>query len=955
MTMSGSRRFLALGRRLLVLAIFALFSGFVSAATYYVSSSAGNDNNNGTSDQTPFASITRVNQLSLAPGDRVLFRCGDTFRGPALVLTDSGASGNPITIGSYPDTGCADQPLLSGAFPVSGWSVFSGNIYVADLNSGGNSGLFPNGLNQLFEGDARLPFGRWPNRDAGDGGFSTVDQAPSGTQITDNQLPTNVNWTGAIAHIKAIRWSITNREVVGHSGTTLQLGTATDCYQGCQDWGYWLSNHLATLDSEGEWYYDASANRVYLYSAGGSPQGIEGSAVMESQGGSIDWGLVVLGDHLRGSLSYVTVDNLHVTRSFEHGITTPTNSETQEPQGLILRNNTVSDCDGIGLNLAVWAWNLGGNSGWRGGTNLTVENNTITRINHMGINLYSRDSLFRGNHVSDIALIDNLGASGMGCGLTGSQGFCTEFGDGVRIKLDNPTFTAFGNTFEHNRIERTGYCGIDIFGRENIIRENLFLETCYSKGDCGAVRTFGQSPIQSSPVADLEIRNNVILDTLGNTDGCRAFFDPPFGIGLYIDFFSRNVLVDGNTVAGSTIDGVLFQNSSGSVSNNTLFNNNTGTMERGQLYLEHGPTQLTQVVDNIFYGQNERARTISTDSFSRVLASDRNAFFNPYNDRHILGEFATRTFQDWRNQTGFDSNSITNDFNLSPGDEPLGTLFVNGGNQAESVDLEGVIYRNLQGEPVTGSLQLAPYSSIVLIDTGESAPGAVLSGDTTICAAESALLTVDLEGVGPWSLVWSDGASEQNINATPHARTVNPSQTTTYTLTSVSDSRGAGGVSGSATVIVGTADPLSISPLWLAAGVLPPRFTAAIPCSADVSGLTWQYNGQTVATDTNPFDMMDNQAGAGTLTIGVTTTNMGTLNAEAFLLVAPTPWRDRNGDGCNTSADLHLAASQWGSDLSGDPSGNGRVDVLDLLYINTSGDCNTPRKSDTVFIRTASR
>nr|WP_243435730.1 right-handed parallel beta-helix repeat-containing protein [Acanthopleuribacter pedis] len=654
-------------------------------------------------------------------------------------------------------------------------------------------------------------------------------------------------------------------------------------------------------------------------------------------------------------MRHVVIDNLHVTRWYLHGITTPTNYENQEPEGLILRNNTISDCDGIGINLEAWLWNLGGNSGWRGGFNLSVLNNTITRTNHMGINLYSRDSLFSGNQVSDIALIANLGASGMGCGLSQGQGFCTEFGDGIRIKGGNEQFTAFGNAIEHNRIERTGYCGIDVFGGRNIIRENLFVETCYSKGDCGAVRTFGVWPIETSPVFDVEIRNNVILDTVGNTDGCRDFFDPPFGIGLYIDFYSRNITVDGNTVAGSTIDGVLYQNSTGQVTNNTLFNNNTGTMERGQLYLEHGPTALSSLTDNIFYGQNSRARTISTDSVGRISNSDRNFFFNPFTDTHILAEFAFRTFSEWRALSGQDGNSITNDFSLNPGDEPLGTLFANGADQSQTVDLGGVIYRDLAGNPVTGSIQLGPYSSRVLIDTGESTASASVSGDATVCVGGSASLTVVLEGAGPWRLVWSDGITENNISSSPHSRVVNPTQTTTYSLTSVSDSRGPGGVSGSATVTIGTGDPLSVQPRWAAVGVMPPRFTAAIPCNAVVTSLQWRYGGQTLGTGNNPFTLAENQYnGNGSVAVEVATSNLGNLGVEAYLLVAPTAWRDRNSDGCNSIADLRLAASQWATEQSGDPDGNGRINVLDLLYINTSGDCLPARKADTLFIRTAS-
>ncbi|MCP4591536.1 MAG: hypothetical protein GY842_12400, partial [bacterium] len=152
--------------------------------TYDVSSSGGGDDNDGVSEGAPFETISKVNGLDLQPGDSVLFKCGDTWRAEMLTVAWSGTVGSPIAFGSYP-ADCEDQPVLSGAQPVSGWSVHSTNVYVADLGAGQNAGKFGYGVNQLFRGDERLMLGRWPNLDAGDNGYSTID-AHSGSQITDN-------------------------------------------------------------------------------------------------------------------------------------------------------------------------------------------------------------------------------------------------------------------------------------------------------------------------------------------------------------------------------------------------------------------------------------------------------------------------------------------------------------------------------------------------------------------------------------------------------------------------------------------------------------------------------------------------------------------------------------------------------------------------------------------------
>ena len=85
---------------------------------------------------------------------------------------------------------------------------------------------------------------------------------------------------------------------------------------------------------------------------------------------------------------------------------------------------------------------------------------------------------------------------------------------------------------------------------------------------------------------------------------------------------------------------------------------------------------------------------------------------------------------------------------------------------------------------------------------GATVPTAVVSGTATICAGSSANLSVALTGTGPWTLNWADGFVQSGIGSSPATRTVTPSSTTSYSVTTVSrrELRRAG--SGSATVTV---------------------------------------------------------------------------------------------------------------------------------------------------------
>jgi hypothetical protein len=69
--------------------------------TYYVSPS-GNDNYSGTSVQTTWRTIDKVNATDLNPGDKVLFEAGHEYHGNLLLTDeDAGTSKQPVVIGSY--------------------------------------------------------------------------------------------------------------------------------------------------------------------------------------------------------------------------------------------------------------------------------------------------------------------------------------------------------------------------------------------------------------------------------------------------------------------------------------------------------------------------------------------------------------------------------------------------------------------------------------------------------------------------------------------------------------------------------------------------------------------------------------------------------------------------------------------------------------------------------------
>lgn len=117
-----------------IIPIFSIFCrGGIAGArelagrTFFVSSSQGDDKNDGLSPKSPWRTLEKVNSASLRPGDRVLFKRGDFWRGQ--LIPQSGEEGAPIVYGAY---GKGEKPLLLGS--VSGndpsqWEQIGENLW----------------------------------------------------------------------------------------------------------------------------------------------------------------------------------------------------------------------------------------------------------------------------------------------------------------------------------------------------------------------------------------------------------------------------------------------------------------------------------------------------------------------------------------------------------------------------------------------------------------------------------------------------------------------------------------------------------------------------------------------------------------------------------------------------------------------------------------------------------
>jgi hypothetical protein len=91
---------------------------------YYISSSTGNNANNGTSSGTAWRTLDKIIYKTPAfqPGDSILFKRGDTFEGE-ISTTFTGTAQAPIVISAY---GTGAKPIIYGDLTGRTWEAVSG-------------------------------------------------------------------------------------------------------------------------------------------------------------------------------------------------------------------------------------------------------------------------------------------------------------------------------------------------------------------------------------------------------------------------------------------------------------------------------------------------------------------------------------------------------------------------------------------------------------------------------------------------------------------------------------------------------------------------------------------------------------------------------------------------------------------------------------------------------------
>lgn len=237
---------------------FNLGGGTAQASSVYYVSMTGSDITGTGTLSNPWRTIQKAADTMTA-GDTCIIR-GGTYE-ETVTLNTSGTSDNPINFHAY----AGENVTVSGADTITGWEKYSGSIYYANMNGSLGS------KDQIFVNKQMQFEARWPNSETLDplnSTFATVDSG-STTTIKDKDLTQapgywvgktvwNVPGTGYKSYKSTITSSSEGSITFDKIGEAATVGNS-----------YYITGNLEDLDSEGEWYYDSSTDRLYLWASGG--------------------------------------------------------------------------------------------------------------------------------------------------------------------------------------------------------------------------------------------------------------------------------------------------------------------------------------------------------------------------------------------------------------------------------------------------------------------------------------------------------------------------------------------------------------------------------------------------------------------------------------------------------------------------------------------------------------
>ncbi len=483
-------------------------------------------------------------------GDSILLARGGTYR--ALDLD----AGSGLNITAY---GNGAQPILTASTRATLTGTWAANPAV-------RTGSVPQRVVACYVDGRFVRLARWPNVDAG---FLRVDNDNQPDEIVDAELATRPGvaagrWTGAQVRWRRWSWWWETRPITQHGPVnTLTLGPEGAFHDPFSDpgSGYFIDNDLDELDAPGEWYWQDGV--LYLYPPSwADPAAMKVDVVTTtSTDVVVDHGAEPAGVRTTGT----SLTDLHFSRYYGTALA-------------INRPATVSDC-----------------------TFSELESNAI-RYTWDSQPFAIRRSVFRD--------VRNIAISGW-ADLSDPAGSLIERNLFLRIGVE-PGYGGWGSwhaagiilgqtnaaVVRLNRFVDTGYAGIILGSDGQTVENNVFVRAMSTLNDGAAVYTNCNASI---------IRDNIILDTIGDLEYSHPWW--PMGHGIWPEFLSdfHDTVITGNTLYGNNGHGIFLPNNFDcTISGNAILDSRRAALG---LYVDADPNQNHVITGNTL---------VSTDPTRRI-------------------------------------------------------------------------------------------------------------------------------------------------------------------------------------------------------------------------------------------------------------------------------------------------------------------------------------------------
>jgi len=688
-------------RRVLIcglLVVTILFSGWLNAnAVEYYVSSAGNDAWDGKSAEYtggisgPWKTLDRVNQqLTMPEGATILFRRGDRFEGMLEI------NGHNFRIGAF---GEGERPILSAARTLRGdWSLVTGrkNVY---------QHLLPEDVSDvalLMCGSTSLPLGRTPNGDILTNDAFYTFSSRTFTKLNDPELTGAENLAGAEIILRKNVWRYDPYPVTSVEGTVVnilndQRHTRKKGDENLQEAGYFFQKHLNTLDVDGEWFFDTEKGILYLCSD------------TDPNTNEYQYSAYPVAVNIVNSRS-IALEGLKIEMAVSTGI------KIESSQHVDIRDCEIVWCGQMGIRVEA--------------SSALIESNSISDCFSAGIRTSGEGRVvFTRNNVSNIGLIAGRGSGRNGIYLMGGN-----------------------SEASYNRLSNIGYLGIQHLNGGNKISRNVIDRYNLVAFDGGAIYTHND---QLGSVVEENIILNGVPNAVGLGDSI-ADMEVPFTTGIQCDRGTENLIIRNNTISFPQINRgpdrgihINFNSIDNLFLGNTILVKGAGisTLDRDPYDREPGEASPPSMSGNRF----EENILVCTDAANSIAnygamgcfslketeqcdVENQGLFLNnvcaaPFKGSKVIYELHRNcnpgrpaferwhsTAAEWNDSQPYASGNLDAPIMIDElsASEDFIQLFYNDSDKPRTFTLTEGAYVDPSGKPVSGSVSVAPWRSIVL-------------------------------------------------------------------------------------------------------------------------------------------------------------------------------------------------------------------------------------------------